>query len=645
MKEKQHHQNSTSQPANPSLLSSYDIHLFKEGKHYRLHEKLGAHPLTHDGVQGVLFAVWAPNAEKVSVIGDFNHWDPAAHPMFIRWDGSGIWELFIPGLKAGTLYKYFIRSHHQQYEVEKGDPFGRFWERAPLTSTIVWDDDYEWKDDEWMTKRKAAAGKNVPLSIYEVHLGSWKQKEKEEDKKLSYRELAAILPDYVKDMGFTHVELLPVMEHPFYGSWGYQTTGYFAPTSRYGSPDDFKFLIDAFHKKGIGVLLDWVPSHFPEDLHGLHYFDGTHLYEHEDPRQGYHPDWTSYIFNYGRNEVKSFLISNAIYWFEYFHIDGMRVDAVASMLHLDYSREPGEWIPNKYGGRENLEAIDFLKELNIAVYEAFPDIHIIAEESTDWPAVSRPVYLGGLGFGMKWMMGWMHDTLSYFALDPVYRKYHQNTITFSIIYAFAENFILPLSHDEVVHGKGSMIGKMPGDEWQKFANLRALYSYMFAHPGGKLLFMGGEFGQTNEWNHDEGLRWDLCQYPIHAGLQNTVRALNHLYRTEKALYRFQFEEEGFEWIDMKDADNSVLAFARKSEKEEDTIVIICNFTPNPLHGYRIGIPSPGSWHEIFNSDKREYGGSGVTNDLEIKTEEIPMHDHEHSVILTLPPLGVTFLKK
>lgn len=644
MKEKKFNQNSESRSTLPSLLTDYDIHLFKEGKHYRLHEKLGAHPIVHEGITGVLFAVWAPNAQQVSVIGDFNAWDSETNPMYLRWDGSGIWELFIPDLKIGSLYKYFIRSHHQHYEVEKGDPFARFWEKPPLTSSVVWEDNYEWTDDEWMQKRKSSAGKSAPLSIYEVHLGSWKREEGKNEEELSYRQLAETLPAYVKKMGFSHVELLPVMEHPFYGSWGYQTIGYYAPTSRYGSPADFKFLIDAFHQEKIGVILDWVPSHFPEDQHGLHYFDGTHLYEHEDPQQGYHPDWTSYIFNYGRNEVRSFLISNAIFWFEYFHIDGMRVDAVASMLHLDYSREPGQWVPNKYGGRENLEAISFLKELNTAVYKAFPDIHMIAEESTDWPAVSRPVHLGGLGFGMKWMMGWMHDTLSYFSLDPIYRKYHQNTITFSIIYAFAENFILPLSHDEVVHGKGSMINKMPGDEWQKFANLRALYSYMYAHPGGKLLFMGGEFGQTNEWNHDEGLRWFLCQYPIHQGLQKTVQDLNHLYQNEKALYHFQFEEKGFEWIDMKDTDNSVIVFARKSDKKEDTVVIICNFTPHPIYDYRIGIPSEGTWHEIFNSDSEKYGGSGIINFKGIPSEKIPAHDRKNSLSVTLAPLGVSYLK-
>ncbi|MCU0354621.1 MAG: 1,4-alpha-glucan branching protein GlgB, partial [Cytophagales bacterium] len=513
-----------------SLLTDFDISLFRAGKHYKLYEKLGSHVITHDGTQGTYFAVWAPNAERVSLIGNFNYWDRDSHPLYPRWDGSGIWEAFVPHIGHGEVYKYFVKSHNYGQELEKGDPFAMLWETPPRTASVVWDTAYQWNDTAWLTSRREKAGKVQPMSVYEVHLGSWGRVPEEGNRSLSYRELADRLPAYVKDLGFTHVEFMPVMEHPFFGSWGYQITGYFAPSSRYGTPQDFMHLVDALHQAGVGVILDWVPSHFPEDVHGLANFDGTRLYEHADPRKGWHPDWKSLIFNYGRNEVRAFLISNALFWLDRYHTDGLRVDAVASMLYLDYSRNAGEWIPNEYGGRENLEAISLLKEFNQAVYGEFPDVHTIAEESTAYPGVSKPVFAGGLGFGMKWMMGWMHDTLSYFSKEPLYRKYHQGQITFSLVYAFHENFMLPLSHDEVVHGKNPLIYKMPGDEWQKFANLRLLYGYMFAHPGMKLLFMGGEFGQTREWNHDRSLDWHLLDYPLHQGVRNALREINRLFR-------------------------------------------------------------------------------------------------------------------
>ncbi|MGB5926805.1 MAG: 1,4-alpha-glucan branching protein GlgB, partial [Cyclobacteriaceae bacterium] len=512
--------------------------------------------------KGVYFAVWAPNAEQVWVTGNFNHWDRHNHQLYARWDGSGIWEGFIPGLGRGDVYKYVIRSRFNDYVVEKGDPFALHWENPPHTASIVWDLDYKWKDKTWMNKRMKEHGQQNPVSVYEVHLASWRRKPEEDNRSLSYVELAKELPAYMKEMGFTHVEFLPVMEHPFGGSWGYQITGYFAPSSRFGTPQEFMQLIDALHKEGIGIILDWVPSHFPGDEHGLAYFDGTHLFEHSDPRKGYHPDWKSYIFNYGRNEVRSFLISNALYWLDKFHIDGLRVDAVASMLYLDYSRKDGEWIPNEHGGRENLEAIQFLQEFNTATYGRFPDTFTVAEESTAWPNVSRPVDMGGLGFGQKWMMGWMHDTLDYFSKDPVYRKFHQGEITFSLVYAFTENFMLPLSHDEVVHGKGPLFDKMPGDDWQKFANLRALYSLMYAHPGTKLLFMGSEIAQRKEWNHDSSLDWHLTDYDPHRGVQSTLKRLNELYKTEPALSQKQFSQEGFRWIDIGDNENSVISFKR-----------------------------------------------------------------------------------
>jgi 1,4-alpha-glucan branching enzyme len=626
-----------------TLLTDFDIHLFKSGKHFKLYEKLGAHSVSFDGQEGTYFAVWAPNAREVHVIGNFNHWKGTSHPLTARWDGSGIWEGFYADIQHGEAYKYAIQSVTGQL-LEKADPFGRFFETPPRTASIVWDDFYEWKDTDWLTARKKQAGKPQPYSVYEVHLGSWRRKVEENNRSLTYVEAADELVAYVTDMGFTHVEFLPLMEHPFGGSWGYQLTGYFAPTSRFGTPGDFKYMVDRFHQAGIGVILDWVPSHFPGDAHGLYEFDGTHLFEHADPRKGFHPDWQSYIYNYGRNEVRSFLISNALFWLEQYHIDGLRVDAVASMLYLDYSRKAGEWIPNQYGSNENLEAISFLKEMNEVVYENFPDTVTIAEESTSWTGVSRPTYIGGLGFGQKWMMGWMHDTLHYFQLDPVHRKHHQNAITFSIMYAFTENFMLPLSHDEVVHGKGSLIGKMPGDEWKKFANLRLLFGYMFTHPGTKLLFMGGEFGQSAEWNHERSLDWHLLQHPVHAGLQQLLRDLNNLYKSEPALYRHAFDAKGFRWLDYGDRDNSVIAYLRIGDSKEELILVACNFTPEVRHHYRFGVPYRGQWKEIFTSDATEYAGSGVRNEAIVSTSPVKYHGYDNSISLTLPPLAITLWK-
>jgi len=625
-----------------SLLSDFDIHLFKAGKHFKLYGKLGAHCVEHNGTAGTYFAVWAPNARSVSVIGYFNHWQSNHHNLAPRWDESGIWEGFFPGIGHGEAYKYCIHSNTGEV-LEKADPFAAYAELPPRTASIVWNAKYDWKDQKWLEQRRSTIGKQKPYSVYEVHMGSWKRKV-EEDRSLTYPEMADEMVNYVKDMGFTHVEFLPVMEHPFYGSWGYQLTGYFAPTSRYGSPEDFMYLVDKFHEAGIGVILDWVPSHFPGDAHGLYRFDGTHLYEHADPRKGFHPDWSSYIFNYGRNEVRSFLISNAMFWLDRYHIDGLRVDAVASMLYLDYSRKAGEWIPNQHGGNENLEAISFLKEMNEVVYNAFPDAVTIAEESTSWSGVSRPTYLGGLGFGQKWMMGWMHDTLSYFKKDSIHRKYHQNEITFSIIYAFTENFMLPLSHDEVVHGKGSLLGRMPGDEWKRFANLRLLLTYMYMHPGTKLLFMGGEFGQSAEWNHDKSLDWHLLDYPFHRGVQQLVKELNKIYKTEHALFDFAFEARGFQWVDYNDRENSIVAFQRQGEKKEDLLVVVCNFTPEVRHHYRIGVPYRGIWKEVFNSDAAAFGGSNVLNNAALTTSPVKYHGGDYSVSLTLPPLAVTVLK-
>ncbi|MCU0367208.1 MAG: 1,4-alpha-glucan branching protein GlgB [Cyclobacteriaceae bacterium] len=626
-----------------SLFTDFDIHLFKSGKHFKLYEKLGAHLTTFNKQEGTYFAVWAPNARAVSVIGNFNYWNGNEHKLLPRWDESGIWEGFFPGIKKGEVYKYAIHSNTGEY-LEKADPFAFYAEIAPNTASVIWELDYTWRDKQWLHDRKKSAGQPKPYSVYEVHIGSWRRKYEDGGRSLSYHELAIELVNYVKENGFTHVEFLPIMEHPFFGSWGYQLTGYFAPTSRFGSPQDFMHLVDAFHQADIGVIMDWVPSHFPGDAHGLFKFDGTHLYEHADPRKGFHPDWSSYIFNYGRNEVRSFLISNALFWLDIYHADGLRVDAVASMLYLDYSRKADEWIPNEHGGNENLEAISFLKEFNEVVYGTYPDAVTIAEESTAWTGVSKPTYLGGLGFGQKWMMGWMHDTLKYFKLDPVFRKYHQNDITFSIMYAFTENFMLPLSHDEVVHGKGSLFGRMPGDEWRRFANLRLMYAYMFTHPGTKLLFMGGEFGQTSEWNHDRSLDWYLLDHAPHQGILTLMRELNALYKSEPALYQFSFDNRGFEWVDYSDRENSVMIFMRKGEKTEDSLIVACNFTPELREMYRVGVPYRGSWSEIFNSDKPIYGGSGVTNPRLLYTSPVKYHHKDYSVTLTLPPLAVVVLK-
>ncbi|MBM4169326.1 MAG: 1,4-alpha-glucan branching protein GlgB [Ignavibacteria bacterium] len=625
-------------------LSDFDVHLFKEGNHFKLYEKLGAHIMTHDGVDGTSFAVWAPNADRVSVIGNFNGWNRESHPLHVRWDGSGIWECFVPAVGKGEIYKFHLWSKHNRYSVEKGDPFAFHWETPPKTGAIVWDLGYEWNDGDWMAKRHAHNSLDGPMSVYEVHLGSWRRVPEDNNRPLSYRELADQLPQYVADMGYTHVELLPVTEHPFYGSWGYQTVGYFAPTSRYGTPQDFMNLIDRFHQHGIGVILDWVPSHFPADEHGLVYFDGTHLFEHLDVRQGFHPDWNSYIFNYGRNEVKGFLISSALFWLDQYHIDGLRVDAVASMLYLDYSRREGEWIPNKHGGRENLDAINFLRQFNHAVYSTHPDVQTIAEESTAWPMVSRPTYLGGLGFGLKWNMGWMHDTLKFFSTDPLFRKYHHNQLTFSIWYAFHENFVLSISHDEVVHGKGSLFGKMPGDEWQKHANLRALIGYMYAHPGKKLLFMGSEFGVWKEWDHETSLEWHILQYPFHSGIQRWVKDLNHLYRSEPTLFELDFSNEGFEWLDFHDWENSIVSFLRRGKDPKAFVVAVLNLTPVPRQNYRIGVPTGGFWKEILNSDATLYGGSGAGNLGGLEAAPTPAHGRYESLSVTLPPLSLVLFK-
>jgi len=626
-----------------SLLTDFDIHLFKSGKHFKLYEKLGAHLATFNGQRGTYFAVWAPNARSVSVIGNFNHWTDGQHKLSPRWDESGIWEGFFPSVGKGEVYKYTIHSNTGDY-LEKADPFASFAETPPKTASVVWEASHSWKDQAWIDKRKNLASKPKPYSVYEIHFGSWRRKVEEGNRSLSYKEMATELVQYIKNLGFTHVEFLPVMEHPFFGSWGYQLTGYFAPSSRFGAPEEFMELVDALHQEDIGVILDWVPSHFPGDAHGLFKFDGTHLYEHADPRKGFHPDWSSYIYNYGRPEIRSFLISNALFWLERYHIDGLRVDAVASMLYLDYSRKDGEWVPNEHGGNENLEAVAFLKEFNEVVYGTFPDVITIAEESTAWPGVSKPTYLGGLGFGQKWMMGWMHDTLKYFKNDSVHRKYHQNEITFSIMYAFTENFMLPLSHDEVVHGKGSLLGRMPGDEWRKFANLRLMFSYMYTHPGTKLIFMGGEFGQVAEWNHDRSLDWHLTDYPYHRGVQTLLKDLNALYKIEPALYQFAFEGRGFEWIDYSDRENSVIIYLRKSEAREESLVVICNFTPETRSHYRVGVPMRGTWTELFNSDHQKYGGSGISNSGLLYTTPVKYHGKDYSVSLTLSPLSVMVFK-
>ncbi len=630
-----------------SLFKEEDLFLFNEGSHLRLYEKLGSHLMTVDGAAGTLFAVWAPNAEQVSVMGDFNGWDNATHRLAPRWDGTGIWEGFVPGLGNGSLYKYHVVSSQGGYRVDKGDPYAFVWELAHRTgsASVVWDLAYEWSDADWMAGRKQANALDAPMAVYEIHIGSWRRVPEDGNRSMTYRELAEWLPAYLKDTGFTHVEFMPVMEHPFFGSWGYQVTGYFAPTSRFGTPQDFMHLVASLHREGIGVILDWVPSHFPSDEHGLAFFDGTHLYEHADPRKGYHPDWNSYIFNYDRNEVRSFLLSSALFWIDRYHADGLRIDAVASMLYLDYARKDGEWIPNQYGGKENLGAIDFLRKLNEEVYRVFPDVQTIAEESTAWPMVSRPVYAGGLGFGLKWNMGWMHDTLDYFSHDPVHRKYHQNELTFSIWYAFTENFMLALSHDEVVHGKGSLIGKMAGDDWQKFANLRLLLGYLYTHPGKKLLFMGGEIGQWREWDHDGSLDWSLFRWPAHRGVWRWTQDLNALYRREKALHEADFDPAGFEWVDFSDSESSVLCYLRKGREAGDVLLAVCNLTPVLRHNYRVGVPAGGFWKELLNSDSPEYGGSGQGNMGGAEASPVPYHGRYHSLSLTLPPLAVTVFKK
>lgn len=626
-----------------SLLTDFDIDLFLLGKHFRLYEKLGAHSLQVEGVEGVYFAVWAPNAQQVNVSGTFNQWHNQAHPLHKRWDQSGIWEGFIPGVTAGDLYKYFIKGFDHSEHL-KGDPFAQRWEHPPRTASMVWDQDYQWKDKSWLKKRPKLNALNQPISVYEMHLGSWERDPSNPERVLNAREIAPRLVAYVKEMGFTHVELMPVMEYPYAPSWGYQITGYFGASARYGTPQDLMFLIDAFHQADIAVILDWVPSHFPGDRNGLYEFDGTHLYEHADMRKGFHPDWKSYIFNYDRNEVRSFLISNALFWLDLYHADGLRVDAVASMLYFNFSRSGDDAATNDYGGSENLGAIQFLKDLNIAVYGNYEGVQTIAEESSTYPGVTQPVYAGGLGFGMKWMMGWMNDTLKYFRVETLGRKHHHHQLSFSMIYAFTENFMLPFSHDEVVHGKSPMIYKMPGDEWQKFANLRALYGYMYTHPGAKLLFMGNEFADTSEWNFTQSLNWHLLQYPPHKGMQETVKALNQLYKTESALYHFNFSHEGFEWLDADNANESVFVYMRKGAKAKDTLVIALNLTPVVRENYRIGVPFKTKWKEIFNTDQISFYGGGIHNRGEIVPENYECNRQKYAVLVDLPPLGMVIFK-
>ncbi len=625
-----------------SLFTDFDIKLFKAGKHFRLYEKLGAHLMEVDGVKGVYFAVWAPSAQSVSVVGDFNYWIQGEHQLHVRWDNSGIWEGFIPDVEKGSTYKYKIQSNNGGIITEKADPFALYCEHPPQTASIIWDLEYKWKDSKWMQTRKDTNALDKPYSVYEVHLGSWKRNS--EGKFLTYLELADDLVNYIQETGFTHVEFMPIMEYPYDPSWGYQLVGYFAPTSRFGKPQDFMVLVDKLHQAGIGVILDWVPSHFPDDAHGLGFFDGSNLFEHPDRRKGYHPDWKSLVFNYGRNEVRAFLISNAIFWLQQYHVDGLRVDAVASMLYLDYSRKEGEWEPNIFGGRENLDTISFLKYFNEAVYSNFEGVQTIAEESTSFPMVSHPTFAGGLGFGMKWMMGWMHDTLHYFQKEPVFRKYHQNDLTFSMTYAFSENFMLPLSHDEVVYGKKSIAGRMPGDEWQKFANLRLLYGYMFTHPGTKLLFMGAEFGQSAEWNFEGSLDWHLLQFDFHNGIKKVITDLNALYKAYPALHEKQFSPEGFEWIDYSDHQNAVMSYIRKGNDPKNDLIVVCNFTPVVRENYRIGVPRKGKLTQVFNSDDVVYAGSGVTNANAIKIEAEPWNCRDFSAALLLPPLSVTVFK-
>jgi 1,4-alpha-glucan branching enzyme len=626
-----------------TFITEYDLHLLAEGSHYRSWEKLGAHIMETPEGRGTSFALWAPNAEKIAVVGDFNDWDAEANPLR-RVKDTGYWQGFISGVDKGALYKFDITSKYNNYRVQKTDPYAFHCEIRPATASVVWDiGGYEWNDREWLAHREARQNHRAPVSIYEVHLGSWMRRE-EDGGWLNYRQVADRLAEYVSHMGFTHVELLPINEHPFDGSWGYQTIGYFAPTSRFGTPQDFMYLVDTMHRHGIGVILDWVPAHFPRDAHGLGYFDGTHLYEHADPRQGEHMDWGTFIFNFGRLEVAQFLLSNALFWLEMYHIDGLRVDAVASMLYLDYSRREGEWIPNRYGGRENLEAIDFLKKFNELVYQEHPGVITCAEESTSYPMVSRPTYLGGLGFGFKWNMGWMHDTLEYMTQDPIHRSYHHHRLTFSLLYAYHENFMLPFSHDEVVHGKGSMIGKMPGDDWRKFANLRLLYGYMFTHPGKKLLFMGCEIGQWSEWNHDAAIEWPLLDYPSHQGMQRWVRDLNTFLRGEPALYELDTEPAGFAWIDCNDSQQSVLSYIRRGRNPDNVVVCVGNFTPVPRHGYRLGVPEMGYWEEVLNSDAPIYGGSGQGNFGGKEATPLSVHGKNQSLNVTLPPLAMVVFR-
>ena len=627
----------------PLQLTDLDMYLLGEGTNYRAYHKMGAHPLTIDGIEGVHFAVWAPNAVRVSVVGWFNNWDGRIHPLQQR-GGSGLWELFMPHLKPGDLYKFEVKGH-KAFLAQKADPYAFASELRPRSASMVWDiAKYEWQDADWLAARAQKHWLEEPLSVYEVHLSSWRRNPDDQNRMLTYRELADTLIPYVKKMGYTHIETLPVSEHPFDGSWGYQTIGYYSPTSRFGNPDDFKFFVDRCHQEGIGVIIDWVPAHFPKDGHGLAYFDGTHLYEHDDPRLGEHKDWGTYIFNYGRNEVRAFLLSNAIFLADVYHIDGLRVDAVASMLYLDYSRKEGEWIPNKFGGRENLDAVDFLKKFNELIHVEYPGILTFAEESTAWPMVSRPVYLGGLGFDLKWNMGWMHDTLDYMHKDPIFRKYHHHQMTFSMIYAFNENFILPFSHDEVVHGKGAMLSKMPGDMWQQFANLRLLYAYMFAHPGKKLTFMGMEFGQWREWQHGESLDWHLLQYDSHAGLQRLARDLNEMLKGFPCLHEIDFSWEGFEWIDLNDWENSMLFTLRKGKDPSDLLVCGFNFTPVPRQGYRMGVPRLGTYEEVLNTDATIYGGSGLGNPRFVKAEPREWQSRAQSIPVTIPPLGAVYFR-
>ncbi len=626
------------------VLSEFDLHLFGEGKLYKAFDKLGAQHCVHQGVQGVNFAVWAPNAQRVSVVGSFNNWDGRRYPMRSRGE-IGVWEIFIPEIQEGALYKFEILPPGDSPPFTKADPYAKAAEKRPKTASLVWDiSQYQWGDSAWIERRTTQDFLKRPLSIYEVHMGSWKRVVHENNRWLTYGELTNTLIPYVKDLGFTHIELMPIMEHPFDGSWGYQVTGYFAPTSRFGTPEDFMSFVDACHQADLGVIIDWAPAHFPDDPHGLALFDGTHLYDHADARKGYHPEWKSRIFNYGRTEVRNFLINSALSWLDRYHVDGLRVDAVASMLYLDYARKDGEWVTNQHGGNENLEAVEFLKELNVIVHQEFPGALMIAEESTAWPGVSRPTYVGGLGFSMKWNMGWMHDTLKYFALDPIHRKYHQNNVTFGLMYAFTENFVLVLSHDEVVHGKKALLDKMPGDDWQRFANLRALYGHMWGHPGKKMLFMGGEFGQWWEWNHDESLQWHLLDYGLHQGLKQYIADLNRVYQSEPALYEVDYDDQGFQWIDLHDSENSTLTYIRYAEDRTNYLVCACNFTPVPREQYRMGVPCNRLYHEILNSDATIYGGSNMGNGGQVRADPIPWHNQPFSVVVTLPPLSVVFFK-